>query len=176
MRFSRLSRGRAGFTLVELLVVVGIISLLISVVLVGLSGSRAKGRLASAQQIMKGIHAAAMICINTNANSFTLCLPGQNTLGCTATAVGDTRNGGGGFLCANNPAGKYEQLPSGYIYCNGSPSEAQGAAGCGNDLSSLPGGSFRIKAESNDDGYIITCEETSGNGSLCSVTSESPVN
>lgn len=59
MRLSNISgaRSKKGFTIIELLVVVAIIGMLIAAMVVGLTTSRSKGRLASALQAMKGVHA-----------------------------------------------------------------------------------------------------------------------
>jgi prepilin-type N-terminal cleavage/methylation domain-containing protein len=164
-----ISRNR-GFTIIELLVVIAIIGLMASAILTGTASSRARGKLGAAMQTMKGVHDAAMICVNTNVSSYTFCLPGQNTLGCVASVTGDTQNGGEGFICASNPSGRYVQLPAGYIYCNSS-SGAQSASNCGNEVSNLTVPPFRIRAESHTDGYVITCVESG-----CSSIQESPPN
>lgn len=112
-------------------------------------------------QAMKSIHDMAMVCVSTNPNAYTFCLPGQNTAGCTANPIGDSNNGGGGQLCASNPNGRYVALPPGYVLCDGSAS-GQGTTNCGNDTSSLPASQstyFNIKAENNLDGWLITCVE-----------------
>ncbi len=148
-----------GFTIIELLVVIAIIGIISALILTGVTSSRAKGREAAALQTMKGLYDVALLCVSTNVSSYTFCLPGQTTSGCQATAINDTNNGGGGFLCSSNPNARYTSLPSGWVYCDGTPT-SQSATNCGNDVSSLPSGSFRIRAESNLDGKLITCVET----------------
>lgn len=155
-------RATTGFTMIELLVVIAIIGLISAVILSGVTSARGKGRQGAAMQVMKSVHDIAMVCISTNVSSYTFCLPGQNTLGCTASAIGDTNNGGGGYLCASNPGGRYTDLPTGWVYCDQSGS-GQTATNCGGDASQLPQNSttyFRIKAESNTDQKLIECTET----------------
>ncbi len=152
-------RRARGFTIIELLVVIAVIGILSAAILAGTASARAKGRQAAALQTMKGLYDVALLCVSTNVRSYTFCLPGQNTLGCAATAIGDTNNGGGGFLCSSNQSARYTALPTGWVYCDGTAT-AQTATNCGNDTSSLPSGSFRIRAESNTDGWLITCDET----------------
>ncbi len=162
---SRVSSGPStGFTIIELLVVITIIGLFSAVLFGGITAARGKGRLASAMQSMKSMHDIAMVCLSTNPTAYTFCLPGQGTAPCNASPLNDTNNGGGPALCANNPSGRYEPLPAGWIYCNATANAGQNSAtNCGSDASSLPANQttyFIIKAQSYSDGWVITCNES----------------
>lgn len=154
-------RRSRGFTIIELLVVIAVIGILSTAILAGTASARSKGRQSAALQTMKSIHDIAMLCVSTNVTTYTFCLPGATAAqGCpTGTAIGDTNNGGGGYLCASNPNARYTALPTGWVYCDGTPNTPQTTTNCGNDTSSLPQGSFRIRAESNNDGWLISCDE-----------------
>ncbi len=167
MRINLVRRQPSGFTIIELLVVIGIIGILAAVILSGTASARGKGRQSAALQTMKSIHDAAMICVSTNPATATLCYPGGNTGGCSATAIGDTQNGGGGPLCTNNSSARYSMLPAGYVYCNGTAT-VQSQTDCGDDTSGPTSGSFRIRAENAIDGILITCDETG-----CNATTDS---
>ncbi len=136
---------KRGFTLIELLVVIAIIGILASVVLASLGSSRAKARIAAAQGTMRSIQTGAAVCIN-DASPLA---PGIPT---------ETNNGGSTAICTGNSA-TYSALPSGWIYCAGTTG-TQGAADCGNDVSTASATAFSLVAESNADGYKITCSES----------------
>lgn len=138
------SRQRA-FTLIELLVVIAIIGILASVVLASLGSSRTKARIAAAQGSMRSIQTGAAVCIN-DASPLAPSIPTE------------TNNGGGAVICTGNSA-TYVALPSGWIYCNGSTG-TQGTADCGNDVSTASISAFSLVAESNADGYKVTCTES----------------
>ena len=133
-----------GFTLLELLVVIGIIGIFAAAVLAGLSSPRAKARTTSALGTMRSLQVAAAICISQ---------------GLAPAYPTETNNGGLGTLCSGNVAA-YAALPKGWIYCNAVTTEAQGAAGCGNDASVMSTSAFTLIAESNNDGMKITCNDT----------------
>ncbi len=143
-------RSEPAFTLIELLVVIAIIGILASVVLASLGSSRTKARIAAAQGSMRSIQTGAAVCIN-DASPVAPTLPSETNCG-NATCPGVT------LICAANSA-SYVALPSGWIYCNGSAG-TQGAADCGNDTSTASISSFSLVAESNADGYKITCSES----------------
>ncbi len=153
-------RQARGFTIIELLVVIGIIGIFSAIVLTGVSASREKGREATALQVMKSLHDIAMVCVNTNAAAYTFCYPGQTVAqSCSGTVIGDTQNGGGGFVCASNPNGRYTSLPTGWLFCD-TAATAQATTNCGGDASGPFSGSFRVRAENPVTQRLITCDET----------------
>lgn len=145
-----------GFTLIELLVVIAIIGILSAVILTAFSASRVKGRTAAAMQSMKAIQSIMNLCINSGASTF--CFPGQTTLGCGATATGDTNDGGGALICTNNTA-RYAALPAGWVYCD----SLNTGGTCGNDASSMNNPLYEqylLRAENQSDQTLITCNAT----------------
>lgn len=136
---------KRGFTLIELLVVIAIIGILASVVLASLGSSRAKARVAAAQGTMRSIQTGAAVCIN-DASPVAPSMPTE------------TNNGGGAVICTGNSA-TYSALPSGWIYCAGTTG-TQGAADCGNDVSTVSTTAFSLVAESDADDYKVTCTES----------------
>jgi prepilin-type N-terminal cleavage/methylation domain-containing protein len=148
-----------GFTIIELLVVIAIIGILSAIAITGTAQSRVKARTQAALQTLKGMHDAAIICLNSSASGVSWCTPGQTTGGCGASVSGDTNNGGGALVCLTNSV-TFAALPTGWIYCNGGTTEAQGATGCGNDITSYSASNFTIRAENNNDGWNIICRES----------------
>ena len=121
---------KKGFTLIELLVVIAIIGVLSAIILVSLSSSGAKGRLAAAQKSMSSVRAGAQICIN---DALAIIAP---------TATND---GGGNSICTGSTA-KFVKLPSGWVYSTSAPSDTAA-------------GTFSFSATSAGDSKTITCSE-----------------
>jgi prepilin-type N-terminal cleavage/methylation domain-containing protein len=126
----------SGFTLIELLVVIAIIGILSAVVLASLSNSRAKARIADAQQTMGSTKAGLLVCMNADTD---INLPAE-------TQTGDTSFCGG--------TDGYVQLPSGWTYCDG-----DAGTGCTTASSQVNGQSFSISAAG--DGETVTCTQNS---------------
>ncbi len=140
-----------GFTLIELLVVIAIIGILSAVVLTSLGTARAKARVASVQQSLHGLQAAANICLN---DGLAILMPtGTDTMPAGAMCTGS--------------AASYVSLPAGWIYCDATTG-TQSASNCGNDTSSTTlGVSFTITAESHADSQRVSCTD-----STCTTVSE----
>jgi prepilin-type N-terminal cleavage/methylation domain-containing protein len=95
-------KSNKGFTLIEILVVVGIIGILSSVVFSSLGNARAKARTASAQQTMGSIFAGLVSCWGE---------------GATVVTPTEAQDGGGLAVCAGS-ATNYVNLPNGWVYCD----------------------------------------------------------
>ncbi len=120
-----------GFTLIELLVVIAIIGILSAVVLTSLGTARGKARIASVQQTLHGVQAAANICLNDGA--------------APTLPTGDD-NSQSAALCANN-SGAYVTLPAGWVWCDGT--------GGGGTCQSTGAGSTTVGSSANTSGFFI---------------------
>ncbi len=134
---------RSGYTLVELLVVIAIIGILSAVVLTSVASARAKSRVAAVQEQLHGVQTTGNQCLNEN-----------SALNIPSEAI----DGGGGPVCAAIAA-TFSRLPAGWIYCDANPG-VQSVSDCGNDVSDQNGVAFTVTAESNDDGTVVSCTET----------------
>lgn len=134
-----------GFTLIELLVVIAIIGILSAVVLTSLGTARSKARIAAAQQSLRSVQVAATSCLGESGGTVTL-------------PSSDSQNGGGVALCAGLATALYPNLPTGWVFCDGTSS----ACGATTTASSMVAGiSFNIVASSAaaNDNKTIQCTE-----------------
>lgn len=137
-------RRQDGFTLIELLVIIAIIGILSSVILTSVNSSRVKASTNAAISTMRSLVPV-----------FDDCLSGGISL-----PLSDAQSNGN-TICSSYPSNSYIKLPVGWIWCNGSTSQAQGPTGCGNDTSSMVAGtSYSIVAESHSYNKKIICSNS----------------
>jgi prepilin-type N-terminal cleavage/methylation domain-containing protein len=171
------ARSIRGFTLIELLVVIAIIGILSSVVMVLLVSATDNAKLVTARATAKSVQEVARACLYDNVS---ICLPGAQTGGCTASVSGDTQNGGGHSLCSSQ-SGAYVELPNGWVWCDGTPtgSCAPGLVGPPNTQNTVSqqttSQNFNIRIKRTSDYTTITCTET-GCSCVSNYTGECPAN
>lgn len=159
MNGNRMSDTR-GFTIIELLVVIAIIGILSAVILASLANAREKARVATAMATAKAMHQAAQVCLS---ELVPVCLPGQTTAGCGASAAADLIDGGQAFICTTQPS-RYVALPTGWVWC-----DSAAAGTCNPTTSSQQTGvSYSIRAKRPAGGEIITCTDNGTNQTTCS--------
>jgi len=131
---------RAGFTLIEILVVVAIIGMLASIVFAGLGGVRSRGRIASAQSSLRNFYTGLLLCSDAVVGD-AVNLPKS-----------DSQNGGGGPICEDAlvTSSAYVSLPNGWMYC-----DVTATGNCGNDAS----GYSPLTLIGKGDGKKVTCTE-----------------
>lgn len=135
-----------GFTLIELLVVIAIIGILSAVVLTSLGTARGKARIASVQQTLHGIQAAANICLNDG-------------VGPTLPTADD--NSQSAALCTGN-TGAYVTLPNNWTWCDGSGTGGCSGYGTGSTTvaSATSASGFFIVAASDTDDALVWCTDS----------------
>jgi prepilin-type N-terminal cleavage/methylation domain-containing protein len=138
-----------GFTLIELLVVIAIIGILSAVVLTSLGTARGKARIASVQQTLHGVQAAANICLNDGVAP-------------TILTGGDVQAAATTLLCTGN-SGAYVSLPAGWTWCDDTPTGGtchSTGAGTTSVRSSSNTSGFFIAAASVTDGAVVWCTDS----------------
>jgi len=91
--------GKKGFTLIEMLLVMAIISILAGTIMVGMSSTRKRARVTSALKTANGVTAELAHCYLNNK---------------TVISPTNTQDGGGGQICQG--AGNYPKLAKGCVY------------------------------------------------------------
>jgi prepilin-type N-terminal cleavage/methylation domain-containing protein len=123
-----------GFTLIEIMIVVGIIGILSSVVFSSLGNARAKARTAAAQQTMGSIFTGLVSCW------------GEGNV-VNTPAVGDLQDGGAGAICAGSGT-SYVILPPGWVYCDDDPGGTCATVSTPTSISAF------------GDAFTVTCTDT----------------
>ena len=111
------TKSSAGFTLIEMLIVIGIIGMLSSFTAYSFTRSRPKARLAAVQTQMNNLHPYLVICANN---------------GTTVDFVSSAPAVGGKICSTANAVAKFELLPANWSYTT-SPLDSYKAYTCESD-------------------------------------------
>lgn len=108
-------QNQQGFTLVEILIVMGIVGLIASVIMTSVALARAKGRDAKRKSDLTQMHKALEIYYNTNNSYPHTCVPGPTCAIASARWYGLAANGTAGFKDLSGATGYIPNLAPTFI-------------------------------------------------------------